>query len=186
LILYVIITWYNCWLCFLKKYGFANCFLYFTLTLEFIFSVFTKCELTNCCSKSFNYIINLFLIFEKTTILQEQPKNHLIILIESLRKISYIFRYGNPWRARNGRSRVRSLRLSRVSYLRQRTLHESRYLASRRNDFSTWMHRYALANWPNFSCPSPKRSTNDRAHEHCRPFRESPMKPTIYRVGGNS
>jgi len=83
-------------------------------------------------------------------------------------------------------SRVRPLRLSRVSYLRRRTLYESRYLASRRNDFSTWMHRYALANWPNFPCPAPKRSTNDRAHEHCRPSRESPMKLTIYTVDCNS
>jgi len=62
----------------------------------------------------------------------------------------------------------------------------NRAIAARRNDFSTWMHRYALANWPNFPCPSPKRSTNDHAHEHCRPSRESPMKPAIYRAAGNS
>jgi len=51
-----------------------------------------------------------------------------IIPIGSIRKISNIFGYGNLW-ARTGRSHV-PLQLSRVSYLRRRTLHESRYRLS--------------------------------------------------------
>lgn len=83
---------------------------------------------------------------------------HIIPTDSSSRGVSYIFGYGNR-PARIARSRVRPLRLSRVSYFRRRTLHESRYLASRRNDFLTWMHRYVLANWPNFPASIPQ---NDR------------------------
>lgn len=113
-------------------------------------------------------------------------ENYHIIPTDGPCGISYIFGYGNRG-ARTGRSRVRPLRPSRVSYFRRRTLRTNRAISPLAGTISRLgcIVTFRLTGRIPRVHP-PKRSANDRAHEHCRPSRESPMKPTIYTVDGNS